>query len=104
MQISQPTPDAPFPQAQANGASEQNGKSDQNDKAEQYDYDFFAIGGGTGGVRAARWSAMNYGKFYENFLTSFASRKHKFMVTSCFFTSAPFCFGSFNLMSHSQMV
>lgn len=47
--------------AQANGASEQNGKSDQNDKAEQYDYDFFAIGGGTGGVRAARWSAMNYG-------------------------------------------
>lgn len=39
----------------ANGTSEaENGK--------QYDYDFFSIGGGTGGVRAARWSAMNFGK------------------------------------------
>ena len=42
-------------QVLANGTSEaENGK--------QYDYDFFSIGGGTGGVRAARWSAMNFGE------------------------------------------
>ncbi len=26
-----------------------------------YDYDLFTIGAGSGGVRAARWAASNYG-------------------------------------------
>lgn len=38
-----------------------NGTTSDKGKTEQYDYDFFSIGGGTGGVRAARWSAMNFG-------------------------------------------
>ena len=38
-----------------------NGTTSDKIKTEQYDYDFFGIGGGTGGVRAARWSAMNFG-------------------------------------------
>ncbi|KAL0050748.1 hypothetical protein WJX82_006234 [Trebouxia sp. C0006] len=38
-----------------------NGTTSDKAKTEQYDYDFFSIGGGTGGVRAARWSAMNFG-------------------------------------------
>jgi hypothetical protein len=38
-----------------------NGTTSDNGKTQQYDYDFFSIGGGTGGVRAARWSAMNFG-------------------------------------------
>ena len=44
-----------YVQPLANGTSEA-------DKGKQYDYDFFSIGGGTGGVRAARWSAMNFGE------------------------------------------
>ncbi len=49
---------SPFAQTQvvANGTTADKGKT------EQYDYDFFSIGGGTGGVRAARWSAMNFGR------------------------------------------
>ncbi len=39
-----------------------NGTTSDKAKTEQYDYDFFSIGGGTGGVRAARWSAMNFGR------------------------------------------
>lgn len=30
-------------------------------KDEKYDFDLFAIGGGTGGVRAARFASMDYG-------------------------------------------
>ena len=41
--------------------SQANGKSDQESKTEEYDFDIFSIGGGTGGVRAARWSATNFG-------------------------------------------
>ena len=30
-------------------------------KDEKYDFDLFTIGGGTGGVRAARFAALDYG-------------------------------------------
>ncbi len=30
-------------------------------KDEKYDFDLFTIGGGTGGVRAARFASMDYG-------------------------------------------
>ncbi|DBA77148.1 hypothetical protein WJX77_010382 [Trebouxia sp. C0004] len=43
------------------GTQVANGTTSDKGKTEQYDYDFFSIGGGTGGVRAARWSAMNFG-------------------------------------------
>ena len=42
--------------------SQANGKPDQHGKTEEYDFDIFSIGGGTGGVRAARWSATNFGE------------------------------------------
>lgn len=32
-------------------------------KDDKYDFDLFTIGGGTGGVRAARFASMDYGKF-----------------------------------------
>ena len=35
-------------------------------KDEKYDFDLFTIGGGTGGVRAARFASMDYGKFVWN--------------------------------------
>ncbi len=31
-------------------------------KDEKYDFDLFTIGGGTGGVRAARFASMDYGR------------------------------------------
>ncbi|KAL3141576.1 hypothetical protein ABBQ32_004819 [Trebouxia sp. C0010 RCD-2024] len=42
-------------------SSPANGKPVQNGTTEEYDFDIFSIGGGTGGVRAARWSATNFG-------------------------------------------
>ena len=32
-------------------------------KDDKYDFDLFTIGGGTGGVRAARFAALDYGMF-----------------------------------------
>ncbi len=49
-----------LPSAQTQVAA--NGTTSDKGKTEQYDYDFFSIGGGTGGVRAARWAAMNFGE------------------------------------------
>ena len=31
-------------------------------KDEKYDFDLFTIGGGTGGVRAARFASLDYGE------------------------------------------
>ncbi len=40
-------------QSSSNGA--------QHNGAHEYDFDLFTIGAGSGGVRAARWAASNYG-------------------------------------------
>ena len=41
-------------------------------KDEKYDFDLFTIGGGTGGVRAARFASADYGMSFARYGSTLA--------------------------------
>ena len=45
----------------------------QHNGAREYDFDLFTIGAGSGGVRAARWAASNFGALLDSHVENCAS-------------------------------
>lgn len=43
-------------------------------KDEKYDFDLICIGGGTGGVRAARFASQDYGTHHQHVLVPYHCR------------------------------